>query len=143
MSRNTHFRFFRDPLFLACSFIYAANRFIIKPSMPVDETFFRGHLNDLLIIPCILPPLLFIYRILSLRPQHEPPTTREIFLHLVVWSILFEYLGPMFYVRATADPWDVVSYTIGGLVSWIVWNGIPYRGQHAQLTRRPGAAGAN
>jgi hypothetical protein len=125
MHRNIRFRYFTDPLFLVCSFLYATNRLIIKPRMPTHEVFFRGHFNDLLLIPCVLPPLLFIYRKLSLRRPYDPPSALEIVLHLVVWSLLFEYLAPMFYPRATSDPWDVVSYTVGALVSWLIWNGIP------------------
>jgi cell shape-determining protein MreD len=122
---NTRFRYLRDPLFLVCSFLYALNRLLIKPHMPNHEAFFRGYLNDLLLIPCVLPPLLFIYRKLSLRQPYDPPSAREIVLHLIVWSLLFEYVAPMFYARATSDPLDVVSYVIGGVVSGVVWNGIP------------------
>jgi hypothetical protein len=122
---NIRFRYVTDPLFLVCSFLYATNRLVIKPRMPTHEAFFRGHLNDLLLIPCVLPPLLFIYRKLPLRRPFDPPTALEIVLHLIVWSLLFEYVGPKFHARATSDPWDVVSYVVGGVVGWVVWNGIP------------------
>jgi cell shape-determining protein MreD len=116
------FRYFRDPLFLACSFLYVTNRLFIKPRMPNHEVFFRGHLNDLLLIPCLLPPLLFLHQRLSWRRQFEPPTAPEIILHLVIWSLLLEYVGPRFYLRATSDPLDVISYVVGGFVSWVIWN---------------------
>ena len=119
------FRYFTDSLFLICSFVYATNRLVIKPHLPNHEAFFRGRLNDLLLIPCVLPPLLFAYQRLSLRRPSDPPTAWEIVLHLVVWSLLFEVVGPIFYPRATSDPWDVVSYLVGGLVSWLVWNRFP------------------
>lgn len=122
---NIRFRYFTDPLFVVCSLLYATNRLVIKPRMPNHEAFFRGHLNDLLLIPCVLPPLLFLYQKLSLRRPYDPPTAREILLHLIVWCLLFEYVGPMFYAKATSDPWDVVSYVVGGAVAWVVWNGIP------------------
>lgn len=118
------FRYFRDPLFLGCSFLYSINRFFIKPHMPRDELFFRGHLNDLLLIPCLLPPILFVHRRLLLRRTDDPPSVREILIHLLIWSLLFEYIGPLFYPKAISDPWDVVSYVVGGLFAWINWNHI-------------------
>jgi hypothetical protein len=124
-NRAYTFRYLTDPLFVCCSFVYTLNRFFIKPVMPRDEVFFRGYLNDLLLIPCLLPPILFVHRKLSWRHTDHSPSAGEIFIHLTIWSLLFEYIGPRFYARATSDPFDVVSYTIGGLCGWVVWNQTP------------------
>ena len=133
LGKETRFRYFLDPLFLGCSFVYVMNRFIIKPRMPSSEIFFRGYLNDFLLIPCALPPLLFLHRIFSLRSANQPPTPREITIHLVFWSLFFEYLGPIFYRRATSDPWDIGAYWVGGFISWIVWNMVPRRQKRSTL----------
>ncbi|HVF51495.1 MAG TPA: hypothetical protein VNA19_15515 [Pyrinomonadaceae bacterium] len=116
------FRYLRDPLFISGWCLYAFNRWLLKPHLPAGETFFRGHFNDLLLVPCVLPLLLLLHRRFSLRLTDAPPTAREVALHLLVWSIYFEFVGPLFFVAATADAWDVLAYWTGGLVAWAVWN---------------------
>jgi hypothetical protein len=112
----------RDPLFLLGWCMYAVNRWLLKPHLPTGETFFRGHFNDLLLVSCVLPLLLLLHRKLSLRRTDAPPSLREIVIHLLVWSIYFELIGPLFVTRATADAWDVLAYWTGGLAAWAVWN---------------------
>jgi hypothetical protein len=116
------FRYLQDGLFLTSVALYALNRWAVKPSLPSGETFFSGHFNDLLVIPCALPPLLLLHRRLDLRRTDTPPGAGEIALHLAVWSIFFEVLAPAFVRTARADAWDVVAYCAGGLASWLVWN---------------------
>jgi hypothetical protein len=116
------FRYLRDPLFLTSVALYALNRWVVKPSLPAGELFFSGHFNDLLVIPCALPPLLLLHRRLGLRHADAPPTAGEVATHVVVWSIFFETLAPVFVRAARADAWDVVAYCAGGLAAWLVWN---------------------
>jgi hypothetical protein len=80
------------------------------------------HFNDTLLIPCALPVLLFMQRRLKLRMTDELPTAGEITLHLVVWSILFEAIGPHIMRGVVGDPWDVVSYIAGGILAWFWWH---------------------
>lgn len=114
------FGYLRDRLFLLSTFLYALNRWLIKPH--VHSPFLRFHFNDLLLIPCALPPMLLIQHWLRLRRHDEPPLAREIIFHLVVWSILFEVIGPHFVRRATGDAWDVVSYFCGAIIAWAWWH---------------------
>jgi hypothetical protein len=116
------FRYLQDRLFLASVALYALNRWMLKPSLHAGETFFRGHFNDLLVIPCALPPLLFLHRRLRLRHTDAPPSAGEIALHLAVWSIFFEVLAPVFVSASRSDAWDVVAYCAGGVAGWLVWN---------------------
>ena len=116
------FRYLRDRLFLTSVALYALNRWVVKPSVPAGELFFSGHFNDLLVIPCALPPLLLIHRRLRLRHADAPPTAAEVAVHLAVWSVFFEVLAPVFVRAARADAWDVGAYCAGGLFSWLVWN---------------------
>jgi len=114
------FRYLGDGLFLISCSLYALNRWGIKPH--VHSTFMRFHFNDLLMMPCALPPLLWMQRRLRLRTMDDPPTWGEIALYLVFWSILFEVIGPHIMRRATGDPWDVVVYVIGGIGAGLWWN---------------------
>ncbi|HEV2765543.1 MAG TPA: hypothetical protein VGV38_21345 [Pyrinomonadaceae bacterium] len=116
------FRYLKDPLCVAAWCLYGANRWLVKPALPADEQFFRGHFNDLLLIPCALPAVLLLNRPLRLRAGEAPPNGFEVAFHLAVWSIFFELLAPLAWGRATGDALDIVAYCAGGLVSWAVWN---------------------
>jgi hypothetical protein len=106
-----------DPIFLAGCALYAANRWLIKPHCHIE--FFHSWFNDILLIPCALPPLLLVHRWLGLRPAGAMPTTIEIAAHWAGWSVLFELIGPHI-MRTTGDPRDVVAYA-GGAVAADIW----------------------
>ena len=113
------FGYWQDPLFLLCCGLYALNRWFLKPHLSSD--FMRGQFNDLLLIPCALPLVLWVQRQLGLRTHDRPPTALETISHLAVWSVLFEVIGPR--VRpVTGDPLDVLVYSIGGVVAVVWWN---------------------
>ena len=114
------FRYWSDPLFLVCCGAYALNRWLFKPHF--HSAFLHGYFNDLLLIPCALPPLLLMQRWLKLRKHDEAPTPGEIALNLFVWAILFEMAGPHIFRWATGDPWDVVAYFAGGIAAGLWWN---------------------
>ena len=113
------FLYLRDPCFLACCAAYALNRWLLKPHL--HSVFLHSWFNDLLLIPCALPPLLLCQRWLKLRPHDEPPRLGEIFFHACVWSVLFEWIGPHLMRHTTGDPWDAVAYAVGGLLAGIWW----------------------
>jgi hypothetical protein len=113
------FRYLGDPLCVAACLLYAINRWLILPQ--VENPFLRGQFNDLLLIPAALPGVLRLQRLLGLRNHDQPPRWSEIALHLVVWSILFEGIGPHV-LAVTGDIWDVVAYTVGGVASGFYWN---------------------
>jgi hypothetical protein len=74
-------------------------------------------------IPFFLPPLLFVHRLLGLRQHDRRPTAVELLFHLIIWSICFEGIAPLFptVYRTTADPLDVGAYAFGVLVAGLVW----------------------
>src|SRR4051794_30148452 len=111
------FRYLQDRLFLICCLAYAFNRWLLKPHL--HSPFLHSHFNDLLLIPCALPPVLLAQRWLKLRSHDEPPQTGEIIFQLCVWSILFEWIGPHIMPHTTGDPWDIVAYVVGGFFAWM------------------------
>jgi hypothetical protein len=113
------FRYLSDRLFVISCWLYALNRWCVKPYVP--SPFVRGHLNDLLLIPCALPPILLLQRCLNLRANDAMPTSGEIAFHLAIWSLLFEVIGPHLMRHATGDPLDVVAYLVGGVLGWCWW----------------------
>ncbi len=114
------FRYLRDGLFLTACCLYTLNRWGLKPR--VHSAFLHDHFDDLLLIPCALPPLLLMQRFLQLRLHDRQPLPGEIALNLLVWSLLFEVIGPHILRRATGDPWDVVAYVVGGLFAGLWWH---------------------
>ena len=113
------FAYWLDPLCLICCGFYALNRWIVKPR--VHSAFLRGQFDDMLLIPCALPLVLWLQRKLRLRNHDLPPTPAEIFFHLLVWSVLFEVIGPHI-MRVTGDPLDVLAYVVGGIAAGLWWN---------------------
>ncbi len=109
----------RDRLFLAAAAGYALNRWLLKAVF--SSPFLHGHFNDLLLIPAALPVVLWVQRCVGLRPDDRAPSWTEIGLHLAVWSLICEFIGPFWLRHGTADPWDVAAYALGGGAAWIWW----------------------
>jgi hypothetical protein len=114
------FRYLLDPLFVICCALYALNRWEIKPHTHI--TFFHSWFNDVLLIPCALPPVLLLHRWVGLRDHDGPPTAVEIAGHWLGWSILFEVICPRFMPHTTGDPWDVAAYAVGSVISYLWWH---------------------
>ena len=110
-----------DPVFLVGCALYALNRWLIKPHC--DIAFFHNWFNDVLLIPCALPPVLLTHRWLGLRWHDQPPTAAEVAAHWAGWSVLFEVIGPWI-IPTTGDPWDVVAYGCGALIASACWRGL-------------------
>lgn len=115
----SRFRYCADPLCLVACGLYAANRFWWRQAG--GAPFFRNHFDDLLLIPCALPGLLWVQRRLGLREHDRFPGTGEIAFHLLVWSVIAEALGPALLPRAVADLRDVLAYAAGALVALGWW----------------------
>lgn len=120
--KAAHFRYLLDPLFLAAAGLYLANRFLLKPEWGNVFPFLRNHLDDCLLLPAALPPLLWLFRSLRLRHHDAPPSASEVLQWTVFWSVVFEWLFPRYFHKGVADGWDALSYALGGLVSWFFWN---------------------
>lgn len=114
------YRFYNDPIFIIGCIAYALNRWCFKPLIPLE--FLHSYFNDLWLIPCALPPVLWLHSRLGLRPRDTPPSVSEVALHLVGWSIICEWIGPRLITHATADPMDILAYAIGGLVAVLWWS---------------------
>jgi len=113
------FLYCRDPLFLGSCTLYVLNRWLLKPHL--HSVFLRSHFNDLLLIPCALPPVLLIHRWLGLRSAQRMPRLSEIAFHLALWCVLFEFVGPRFMPGATGDLWDIAAYCLGGTIAAWWW----------------------
>ena len=116
------FGYLVDPLYLACVVLYVVNRLWLKPYC--DFWFFHWYLNDLICIPFVLPPMLFALRLLRLRRTDGPPDYWEIVVPLLMISFAFEVYFPnteRFRGVTVADPFDIVAYTVGAVISGFFW----------------------
>lgn len=114
------FLYLRDSLCLMGCSAYSINRWLIKPH--VRGGFFHSYFNDLWLIPCALPPILWLHRWLGVRSHDKAPQFSEIAGHLVFWSVLFEWIGPKFVSHTTGDPLDVTAYAGGAILAGLWWN---------------------
>lgn len=115
------FRYLRDGLFLGSCALYAANRWVVEP-LTGPHGFFSWWFNDLLLMPCAVPVCLWLERRLGLRRHDMPPSAAEMAFLLVLWSALFEILGPIWLPHATGDWMDIIAYAAGGVLAWAWWN---------------------
>ena len=113
------FAYGRDPLCLLAIGLYAINRWLLNPGMNVR--FLHDHFNDLLLIPAALPLILWVQRRLNWRTHDRAPDFKEIALHLIVWGLIAEVLGPHLFDHATGDWRDLVAYTIGAILAGLWW----------------------
>lgn len=113
------FDYLRDPLFLLSVTVYAVNRFALAQLL--SWSFLHNHLDDLLLIPAALPVALWVQRLLGVRPHDSWPRWSEMLLHLGVWSVICEYIGPFWLHIGVADWGDVAAYVVGGLVACLWW----------------------
>jgi ubiquinone/menaquinone biosynthesis C-methylase UbiE len=114
------FRYLLDPLCLLACGLYVLNRFLFREAWPTP--FFLNHFNDLLLIPSALPPVLWVQRRCGVRKTDIAPQWGEIFLYLIIWSLVAEVIGPQLFPWVTGDWRDVVAYAVGGFVAGLWWN---------------------
>lgn len=114
------FGYLRDPLFLVATMSYALNRWLLKPLLP--SPFLHGYFADLLLVPAALPVVLWMQRLVGLREHDLAPSWMEMGLHLAVWSVICEFIGPCWLHHGTADVGDVAAYAAGGVVACLWWN---------------------
>ena len=76
-------------------------------------------------LPCAVPLVIRIYAALDLRESTAPPSLPEIVWLGLLWSVMAEGLAPLWLTRSTADPLDLLAYTLGGFMLWLRWHLIP------------------
>jgi len=109
-----------EPLFITSVCLYTANTRLVG-HLTSASPFFRNHFNDPLLVPCALPPLLCLVSLLGVRKDRRDASGFEVILCLLVWSAMFEVLGPSMFQAATGDFRDIAAYWVGGGGSWLYW----------------------
>ena len=115
------FRYCLDPVFLAGGLLYALNRLCLAPRWGAAAPFLTNYFGDMLLIPCALPVLLWLQRLVRLRTHDLSPTPGEIGGTLALWAVLFEVVFPHFAGRGVEDPLDLLAYASGALLASFAW----------------------
>ena len=113
------FRYALDPLCVTAIVLYALNRWLCRGH--VHSVFLRCHFNDLLTVAAALPPVLWAQRSLGWRTHDDPPRPGEVVLHVAIWAVVCEGIGPLLFRHGTADWIDVAAYAVGGGVALLFW----------------------
>ncbi len=121
--RPARFAYFADPACIAALIIYPINRFILKPHH-IGGWFTHGYLNDVLCLPLFVPVILYVQRLIRLRPHDGFPTPWEIFQAWAAFSIMFQVIIPRYPKTFTTagDPYDMIAYLAGGLIAGWYWS---------------------
>jgi hypothetical protein len=117
--KQNGYRFINDPIFIGGWLLYFglyfAQQFLSVP------TWLISYGRDLLLVPCVLPIIVTGLIRLKIRTS-SPPATVEILLALLIWSIMFELLGPKIFDHAVSDGFDILAYCAGGIISALYWH---------------------
>lgn len=119
---DVKFRYLLDPLFLFAFALYIVNKLLLFSFNWWGSKFVNSYLNDFLLIPVLIPIILYVSKRLNCRKYSFPPMFVEIIIPLVIWSIAFEFIGPFYVKKGISDPFDVLAYCLGGFFSWLFWN---------------------
>lgn len=96
------------------SLIYVAQKLSVKLPFIINN-----YVNDFLIIPIVLTVCLFILQ-WSRNDKSFQISLGVVFYICVMYSVLFEFVLPKYYIRYTADVLDVVLYFAGGFVFFVL-----------------------
>jgi hypothetical protein len=139
-NRTPPFRYYTDPICIACLIIYPINRWYLKPHH-IGGWFTHGYLNDVMCLPLFLPMILYVQRLIGLRTHDGYPRWWEILQHWVIFSVVFELILPTTprLFTHTQDPWNAVAYLVGGVIAGIIWK---WRARMPRENRERGSARA-
>ena len=123
------FGYLNDRLFQVSLALYAVNRLVLKSHLGFLRhsrfdfiwSFSHSHLDDLLLLPAALPIMLWTQHVLDLREHDSAPSWPELLAHLVIWSVICKFVGPVLLHLGTPDPWDVLMFAVGGIAACAWW----------------------
>ena len=92
---------------------------LLQKGMGVDVPFAHEYLDPALSIPIMLG-LWQVERRYLFGQTHL--TLLETAVGTIFLALIFEFLFPLLSDDFTADPWDYVAYSLGGLLFWLFVN---------------------
>lgn len=101
-------------LFFTMVILYAGVR--ILRLMHIIIPWINSYLNDILCLPIILSLVLFIIRKWIIRNTRYYLSIYHILFTAAYFSWVFEWYLPHHNSNFTADPYDILSYFLGGMI---------------------------
>lgn len=105
----------RIVIYLFVVFLYAYT-LLVKWNYLEGHLFFRNYLADVLFIPIVVPVSWYVSQ--RIIPNSNASFLIAIIITILMVSILFEWALPLKSKRYTADLWDILAYSIGGLLTY-------------------------
>ncbi|WP_299818475.1 magnesium citrate secondary transporter [uncultured Pontibacter sp.] len=103
-------RTLQHPLFIISMLLFCLNRVLEYKQLFIWPL--HTHLDDLLCLPITLTIVLAAERAYFQNPYFVLPW-HYLLIAVLSFSIVFEWLLPMYATRYTSDVWDVVAYAVG------------------------------
>jgi hypothetical protein len=113
-----NYRIINLSIFITCIVLYGFNTIILSSINNYNlHYFFSSYFNDLL-----APLLLFSYinLILSLIDK-KMYSLKYLILIIILSSLVWEFIAPIFKPTSISDPIDILFYFIGTLIYWIIY----------------------
>ncbi|NQV15868.1 hypothetical protein HQ531_10460 [bacterium] len=102
-------------LALTAAPIYLLNLWFILP-LANTPLFFNNYLGDFLALPIYLPVSLYLAAQLKIVPNLYRLHWIHVLGTIILFSVIFEGLVPVFDTRSTRDPFDLIAYFAGGIL---------------------------
>jgi len=106
-------------VFILAALLFSFNQVLIFTG--VDYWFLTGYLDDLVVLPVVLPIITVLLRFVSNSPKLELDIGMVVTAFLL-FSVVFEFVLPHFNKQYTADYYDVLCYGIGGVIYLVFRN---------------------
>ena len=84
--------------------------------------FISDYVADFLTLPVVLAITLIIIRKVLPNQKIYSFKVWHVLYTVVLYGFLFEWVFPKLDKSATADPWDLLAYALGGVVFWFWMN---------------------
>lgn len=115
-SRNYNVILLNVIIGLSSFLIYLLNKYYLR--MVLYYPFFRFYFNDVLAGIVILAYSNIIISFSNVK--FDLYKLKNIIVFNLFIGLFWEYITPLYYSKSTADPLDVVSYILGGLVYYLI-----------------------
>jgi hypothetical protein len=115
------YKYYGDPVFVVSIICYSINKLLLISHRSFESSFMNNYFNDIFVVPCLLPILIYCIARMKLRNKYSGPLIIEIFLFVSVISLMCEIFGPYFLGKGVYDPIDIFAYLLGGMISWFIW----------------------
>ena len=103
----------QHPLFIASMLLFCLNQVLEQAEVYIWPLY--THLDDLLCLPVTLSIALAAERVYFQNPFFVLPR-HYLLIAVLLFSLVFEGLLPLFAAKYTADVWDVVAYAAGATI---------------------------